>query len=351
MALFEVFIPTTDPNGFNITARIKADSWIQALRNGLARLGDTADVRNIMCDIREDGIHVTEPNSGRVFRIKELTGEVAAPEPAKPALPQASQTAAATTTPAAVAPKPVVSGLPPPAQKKPIAAAPAPATKVTLPAAPVSTVTEVPSVASPVRFSSNAQEESVIKEKPVAGAPTIGRAKETSGKTIEDLIDELFLATQNIYDAKDLRSASDFILDLAIKSIPSDSGAVFISDINRHDLYFSAARGPKAKEVMGFRVPMGQGIVGFCAQEGVSLGVSDVHRDPRFYAAISKSLGYETRSILCAPVQHQGRVMGAIELINKTEGTSFSGAEVNALNYLAHQFADFMVRTGQTGSL
>ena len=40
MPLFEVFIPTTDPDGFNITARIRADSWIQALRNGLSKLGD-----------------------------------------------------------------------------------------------------------------------------------------------------------------------------------------------------------------------------------------------------------------------------------------------------------------------
>ena len=73
MPLFEVFIPTTDPDGFNITARIRADSWIHALRNGLSKLGDTTDVRNIMCDITEDGIHVTEPQSGRVFRIRVIT--------------------------------------------------------------------------------------------------------------------------------------------------------------------------------------------------------------------------------------------------------------------------------------
>src|SRR5512137_548594 len=81
MALFEVFIPAVDPNGFNITARIKADSWIQALRNGLSRLGDTTDVRNVMCDITEQGIDVTEPTSGRVFRIRELA-DAEAPKPA-----------------------------------------------------------------------------------------------------------------------------------------------------------------------------------------------------------------------------------------------------------------------------
>ncbi len=60
MAEFEVFIPAADEDGFNITAHIQADTWIQALRSGLSKLGDTADVKNIMVDIKETGIEVTE---------------------------------------------------------------------------------------------------------------------------------------------------------------------------------------------------------------------------------------------------------------------------------------------------
>ena len=134
-----------------------------------------------------------------------------------------------------------------------------------------------------------------------------------------------------------------------MRSVAADSGAVFISDINRSDLFFAAARGPKARDVMKFRVPMGQGIVGFCAQEGVALAVSDVQRDPRFYAAVSQSVGYETRSILCSPAQKEGRVFGAIELINKQQGTSFNNHEVHIVNFLAHEFADYLINTGQTG--
>src|SRR5690606_2380159 len=82
MPLFEVFIPTSDPDGFNITARLQADNWMQALRNGLSKLGDTTDVKNVLCDIQEDAIDVTEPRSGRVFRIREIhDGAPAAPVP------------------------------------------------------------------------------------------------------------------------------------------------------------------------------------------------------------------------------------------------------------------------------
>ncbi|OGR14802.1 MAG: hypothetical protein A2341_15690 [Deltaproteobacteria bacterium RIFOXYB12_FULL_58_9] len=206
-----------------------------------------------------------------------------------------------------------------------------------------------PAVPAVERFLSVVEEETITQEKAsAADRVKIGRVKEDE-KSIDDLLADLFEATQALYDQEDLQAAARLILDLAHDTIPSDAGAVFISDINRMDLFFAAATGPKAEDVLKFRVPMGQGIVGFASQEGVSLAVSDVHKDPRFYANISTALGYETRSILCAPAQVEGRVFGAIELINKKSGSSFTSHEVNLLNYLAHEFADYLINTGQTG--
>ena len=77
------------------------------------------------------------------------------------------------------------------------------------------------------------------------------------------------------------------------------SRAQCFSDISDDDLQFVAATGPKASEVMKFRVPMGQGIVGFAAQEGVSLAVSDVEKDDRFYKDISDKIGYPVIIVDC----------------------------------------------------
>ena len=62
-----------------------------------------------------------------------------------------------------------------------------------------------------------------------------------------------------------------------------------------------------------------------------------------------KSARFETRSILCSPAQQEGRVFGALELINKSGNTTFTRDEVNVLNYLAHELAEYLVNTGQTG--
>ena len=362
MALFEVFIPTNDTDGFNITARIRADSWIQALKSGLARLGDTADVRNIMCDFTEHGIDVTEPQSGRVFRIKELAEEGMAPPPAA-APPVSVAPPPAAAPPVSVAPPPAaappVSAAPPPAAAPPVSAAPPPAAAPPVSAAPPPaaappvSVAPPPAAAPPVtrpRFVAEVQEESVTQQRASeVPAQRIGRGQQQTSRPVEDLFEELFSQAQGVYDQSDLRASAAYLLDLGMRVVPSDSGAVFIADIDSNELWFAAARGPKAQEVLEFRVPMGAGIVGFCCQEGVSLAVSDVHRHPAFYAKISQSLGYETRSILCSPSQSDGRVFAALELINKSSGSSFTGDEVNLLNYLAHEFADYLINTGQTG--
>jgi len=376
MPLFEVFIPAATADGFNITARISAESWIQALRNGLTRLGDTADVRNILCDITATGIDVTEPQSGRVFRIRELPETEHVPAPAAapaPALivhpPQAADDNdptpnAAPHSPLTDAlhhvsdPEPVVLTPKPPPEPVELKPKPVPVVltpKRASPEAPAPASTPAAPKKSGIfpsaqRFLEELESDEVTQQ-PAADTPKvhIGRGRVEQERSVEDILGELLDRTQEIYEHESLESAAGFMIDLAMQTIKADSAAVFIADINRNDLYFATARGPKAAEVMGFRVPAGKGIVGFCVQSGVSLAVSDVHKDPHFYAAISKGLGYETRSILCSPAQQGGRVFGALELINRVGGDAFTGDEVNVLNFLAHEFSDYLVNTGQTG--
>lgn len=175
---------------------------------------------------------------------------------------------------------------------------------------------------------------------------SIGRNLEEDSEASADYLEEIFERSQGIAAHADRGKALYFMLDLAMDRIGSDAGSILLSDINQHDLFFGAARGPKAGEVMGFRVKMGQGIVGFCAEEAVGLAVSDATRDPRFYAAISENIGYPTRSILCVPMMDMGQVMGALELINKKDSDLFTERDLNVANFLAHQLAEHLQRQG-----
>jgi len=181
------------------------------------------------------------------------------------------------------------------------------------------------------------------KEKPAA---PIGRA-EASKPTfnVEDVLADLFEKMQDLYADKMSRERiASFLLDLALQTVKSDAGTFYTSSLSGDTLEFTAVRGPKAKELLkaGIKVPVGQGIVGFCAQEGVSLAVSDVQKDARFMASISEKIGYECRTMICSPLYKDGRLYGALQLINRNGGTSYQSQEVDVLNYLAHEAASLL---------
>ena len=175
----------------------------------------------------------------------------------------------------------------------------------------------------------------------------IGRLSKTpnvsESNKLEEILADLFERTPEMF-GKSQADALYFMLDLAMEKIPSESGSFYVADLNRRDLGFAAVRGPKASELLALklRVPMGKGLVGFCAQEGVAVAISDAQRDRRFFKEISQRLGYETKSMITTPVIYENRTLGAIQLINKSGSTTFNAAELSVLHYLAHQAAIFL---------
>ncbi|GMU62944.1 MAG: hypothetical protein AMXMBFR34_47070 [Myxococcaceae bacterium] len=191
-------------------------------------------------------------------------------------------------------------------------------------------------------------EELVQPVKPVTGS--IGRVKSSPqvGKTqrqlTEDLLAEVFMRVVELDKITSMDDAAKWVLDLAIEKIPCEAGAVFKADGATGDLSFVHAFGPKAHDLLRSKItiPAGTGIAGFCAAEGVSVAVSDVEKDPRFYAAIGERVGFQTRSMLCSPMMTHGRSFGCMQVINRKGGPQFQEHEVGLLSYLAHQAALYM---------
>ncbi|MEM1347054.1 MAG: GAF domain-containing protein [Myxococcota bacterium] len=340
--LYEVFIPSNEPAGYDVQITVDADNWMMALKSGLERTGEgNPDIRNVMCDIKDDNsIHVTDALTRRVFVLKEMNPELEHLEPAV----QAPQAQAKAARPAAQ---------PQHAAPQARSAAPKPRQSVSTKAisAPAEALRDE---RGEVRIGSSTFEAArrdsgtatVIQEtrSPTGtrDAVSMGRPKE---RVSENILEDIFLEIQVIHEDKmAMEEVVNFILDMAMEKVPAESGAVLFADVNGQELYFASARGPKANEIMQFRVPMGIGVAGFCAREGVSLAISDAQRDPRFYAKISQSLSYDTQSVACAPIQLEGRVYGCLELVNRAGGTTFSSNEVNALTYIGNQLAQYINR-------
>jgi len=114
--------------------------------------------------------------------------------------------------------------------------------------------------------------------------------------------------------------------------------SLLLVDQETSELEFAVTLKGDVARYSAFRLKPGQGIAGWVAKHGETLHVPDVTRDPRFYAQVDRSTGFESRSILCVPLKTKGRVIGVLEAINKqgqAGDTRFTKEDMEMLTALA----------------
>lgn len=67
-----------------------------------------------------------------------------------------------------------------------------------------------------------------------------------------------------------------------------------------------------------------QGIAGWVATHDQPALVNDTLSDPRHLRQIAHETGYKAESILCVPLKVEGKVIGVVEVLNKTGGQQFT---------------------------
>jgi hypothetical protein len=256
--------------------------------------------------------------------------------------------------------KPSPTPVPKPSPSKPAPKAPEPPKAAEAPKAvqqPKAAQPSKPAVAPPSPVASQKRLTQVARPKPrlveVIDEPSMplkGPIGRKSGKVVadpEEVLAELFERVQEA-NSMDRPKALYFFLDLAMSKIPAESGSVMVAPLGSGELRFAAARGPKSDELLRLnpKVPMGKGIAGFCTQESVALAISDAQRDKRFLRQISDRVGYETRSMICAPMSASGKTYGCLQIINRQGSPHFEDSELAILGYLAHQAANYLEAHG-----
>lgn len=81
------------------------------------------------------------------------------------------------------------------------------------------------------------------------------------------------------------------------------------------------------------RIPGQQGIIGACISSEMPILANDVHCDSRFLSTIDNSTGFTTQNVLCVPILAEKKVIGALQLLNKTAG--FDNEDVDILQLMS----------------
>jgi putative nucleotidyltransferase with HDIG domain len=132
----------------------------------------------------------------------------------------------------------------------------------------------------------------------------------------------------------------DALLEKILKyaTVLVDAKAAYILLIDKNTLFVKSAVGLDSKKVMGVSIPKTEGIADCAIQSGEYVIDNDAEHDERFSPGIDKLAGYETGSVLCVPLKVRTKVIGVLELLNKTSG-AFTPEDAETIFFFANQAA------------
>lgn len=150
---------------------------------------------------------------------------------------------------------------------------------------------------------------------------------EESSNRIEQFLD-LLEESLSMYSTLKMDVLLHNIMESAARVMKSEASSLMLLDEETDELVFEVALGEKKELLSKIRIKAGEGIAGHVAKSGVSLLVNDVSSDTRFSSKIDELTGFKTRSIICAPLKVDSKLIGVAEVLNPAGGGNFTEEDV-----------------------
>jgi len=122
------------------------------------------------------------------------------------------------------------------------------------------------------------------------------------------------------------------VIMMTQSTLNADAASVLLfRDNNTQELFFEAATGPVGKALRAVKLNTQYGIAGQVVRTGKPLIVNDVSRSTNFHKMIDDTTGFITKSLVCAPLSVNNKVLGVIEVLNKRDSTFFGEQDLESV--------------------
>ena len=145
--------------------------------------------------------------------------------------------------------------------------------------------------------------------------------------------------TDALESSDNLDTLLEYIMQKSQNVMTAEAASLMLTIEETYELEFKVVLGPKATKVKTFRLPIGQGIAGWVAENSEAVLIPDAYTDSRFDPSFDKRSGFKTRSMLCVPMIHKSKVVGVMTLINKLDGSPFNENDQILFTIFASQAA------------
>lgn len=142
-----------------------------------------------------------------------------------------------------------------------------------------------------------------------------------------------------ISEMKPLPDLLNDIMENSKQLMQAEASSLLLYDPIDGKLHFHVATGEKGELIKQYSMDIGEGIGGWVAEHRQSLMIDDCYQDSRFNPEYDKRSNFKTRSMICVPMIRKGKLIGVIEVINKTGTDVFDEDDLSLFETLAAQCA------------
>jgi signal transduction protein with GAF and PtsI domain len=125
------------------------------------------------------------------------------------------------------------------------------------------------------------------------------------------------------------------LLSLGADRVQADDASVFLLNAAEEHLEVVLDRRAERQAFVGFRQPVGKGIVSMVVWNEHGISLSNVHEHEMFDGTADRTFHYTTRSMIALPLLVNGRVLGVLSAVNKRGADQFSDDDMNELVIIA----------------
>jgi hypothetical protein len=158
----------------------------------------------------------------------------------------------------------------------------------------------------------------------------------------EDLIGELFESMHDLNFVQDVVSGAEFVLRILARTLPAELIVIHVFDIDSAHFVVVRAHGEGSRSLLLHRTPDSDPLFDRVMRRERALHLPDAASDPGYQGGRWSKVAVSPRVALCGGAKLGGRYLGAVELVNPPGGEPFHTSEINALDYICEQFAEFL---------
>ncbi len=129
------------------------------------------------------------------------------------------------------------------------------------------------------------------------------------------------------------------IIGMTQHMLNAEAASILLFRDNDQELYFEITSGPVGKALRQVKLNTQYGIAGQVARTGKPLIVNDVTRSANFHKIIDDTTGFNTKSLVCAPLSVRRKILGVLEVLNKRDGSVFGEDDMEAVVSVANTAA------------